>query len=152
MGREQETPTRRANQGVPLRESDDTNASGGYDGCWAGHHRTFGARRRLSGTHPSQDRTFPVQRNGSGIREHEIRRVCKGFHRRGVFHVGGGDLQFVGSCGAVGGAMDAREDGSKITKVGIWFAIVGIVGTIWGFTIAWLYPAIYRGLQKWAGF
>lgn len=48
--------------------------------------------------------------------------------------------------------MDAREDGSKITKVGIWFAIVGIVGTIWGFTIAWLYPAIYRGLQKWAGF
>jgi len=42
---------------------------------------------------------------------------------------------------------DYGRECSGIVKVGVWAAILGISGAIWGFVIAWIYPVIHRLLQ-----
>jgi hypothetical protein len=43
---------------------------------------------------------------------------------------------------------EMAEEGARIAHLGTWAAVIGIVGTVSGFLIAWVYPAIHRILMQ----
>jgi len=39
------------------------------------------------------------------------------------------------------------EKGSTGLRLGVWAAVIGICGTVWGFLIGWIYPLIHAALK-----